>query len=167
MGELGRAIVRTDVDAVRRALVQAYADEWFAHYNFRFVAGAMRGHRSPDVVALLRRRSDVALARADRLALRLVELGGTPPDGLADLPPRASDKPFKLPPSLSDVPGVVRAVLDAERTSIRTYDALERLTATGDPLTHALVLDVLADAVRAEQELERLIDDPAPGMDGR
>jgi ferritin-like protein len=167
VGELGRAIVRCDVEPVRRALVRAYSDEWFAHYNFRFVARTVRGHRAPDLVAFLRRRSDVALVRADRLAERLAEIDATPPPGLIELTERASDKPFKMPSSPADVAGVLRAVLDAERTSVRTYDALERLAADGDRLTHALALDMLADAVRAEQELERLIDDAAPAMDGR
>jgi ferritin-like protein len=167
VGELGRAIARADADAIRRALVRAYSDEWFAHYNFRFVAGTLRGHRAPDLVVLLRRRSDVALARADRLAERLAELGGAPPSGLVELTERATDKPFKMPASPADVSGVLGAVLDAERTSVRTYDEIERLAADGDPLTHALVVSVLADAVRAEEELERLIDDAAPTMDGR
>jgi len=59
------------------------------------------------------------------------------------------------------------SVLDAERTSLRTYDELAELSARGDRLTHRLAVDVLADAVRAEQEIERLIDDAAPGMTGR
>jgi ferritin-like protein len=127
----------------------------------------MRGHRAPDVVEFLRRRSDVAIARADRLAARLAEIGGEPPPALGEMAEHASDKPFKLPSSLGDVDGVLRAVLDAERTSLRTYDQLAELTANGDRVTHRLAIDVLADAVRAEQEIERLIDDAAPGMDGR
>jgi ferritin-like protein len=167
MGELGQRIVREDLEAVRRVLMRAFSDEWFAHYNFRFVAGALRGHRAPDVVDFLRRRSDVAIARADRLAARLAEIGGMPPAKMGEMTEHASDKPFKLPASLADVDGVLRAVLDAERASLRTYDELAELSARGDRLTHRLAVDVLADAVRAEQEIERLIDDAAPGMTGR
>jgi len=166
MGELGRRTLRVDVRAVVRELLRAYADEWFAHYNFRFVAVALRGHRAPSVVRWLTHRSDAALARADRLARRIAEIGDAPPEKLGALETVASDKPFKLPASLGDVHGVLRAVLDAERTSVRTYDGLERITAPGDPVTHALVVDLLAAAVRAEDAIERLIDDPAPSMDG-
>jgi bacterioferritin len=167
MGELGRRTLDVDADALVRELVRAYADEWFAHYNFRFVATALRGHRAPSVVRWLRRRSDAALARADRLARRIGEVGGVAPERLGALEAVASDKPFKLPPSLGDVRGVLRAVLDAERTSLRSYDGLARLTSGGDPLTHALAVRLLAAAVRAEDAIERLIDDAAPGMDGR
>jgi ferritin-like protein len=167
VGELGRRLVRLDLQPLLAALARAYADEWFAHYNFRFVAHALRGHRSPSVADFVARRSDEAVTRADRLAARIAELGGRLPPTLATLPEHATDKPFKLPPSMADVDGVLRAVLDAERTSLRTYEDLHARTRDGDPLTHALALDLLAAAVRNEEIIERLLGDAAPAMDGR
>jgi ferritin-like protein len=122
VGELGRQIVRLDRAALLDELTRAYADEWFALYNFHFAAVTLRGHRSPSVVDFLRGRSTEAFARATRLAARRAELGGGPPAKLSELVVRSTDKPFKLPVSLADVDGVLRAVLDPERTSLRIYD---------------------------------------------
>jgi ferritin-like protein len=72
----------------------------------------------------LRGRSAEALTRANWLAERIGQLGGQVPPKLGALLDHATDKPFKLPASLADVDGVLRAVLDAERTSLRTYHAL-------------------------------------------
>jgi bacterioferritin len=167
VGELGRAIVQVDRQDLVARLVRAYADEWFAHYNFHFVANALRGHRAPSVVDFLRRRAGEALARANRLAGRIGELGGMPPAKLPSLVDHATDKPFKLPASLADVDAVLAAVLDAERTSLRTYQALHEATAGRDPVTTALATDFLVAAVRNEEEIEKLTGDPAPRMDGR
>lgn len=167
MGELGRSIARLECEDLLADLTRAYADEWFAHYNFHFVAQALRGYRSPSLLEFVRRRSAEALRRASRLGARIAELGGQLPPTLAELVDRASDKPFKLPTSLGDVDGVLRAVLDAERTSLRTYDALHRKTVDRDALTAALAVRFLAAAVRNEETIERLIGESAPAMDGR
>lgn len=167
MGEIGRTILQLDADALVDELVRAYADEWFAHYNFLFVANALRGHRSPSVLEFLRGRSAEALTRANRLAERIGQLGGQVPPKLGALLERATDKPFKLPNSLADVDGVLRAVLDAERTSLRTYHALHEHIASRDVVTEALVAELLAAAVHNEETIERLLGDPAPTMDGR
>ena len=167
MGELGRQILRVDRDTLVADLVRAYADEWFAHYNFQFVANVLRGHRAPDLLEFLRRRTSEAFGRANRLAERIVELGAVPPSKLGELVERATDKPFKFPESPGDVDGALRAVLDAERTSLRTYAALHERVAGKEPVTEALAAEFLAAAVHNEEAIERLIGDAAPSMDGR
>jgi ferritin-like protein len=57
VGEIGRQLLRVDRDGLVADLVRAYADEWFAHYNFQFVANVLRGRRAPDVLVFLRRRT--------------------------------------------------------------------------------------------------------------
>jgi bacterioferritin len=146
--------------------MRAYADEWFAHYNFQFTSNALWGHHSPSTMVLLTRKSSEALARANRLAQRIMQLGGQPIAKLGELEHYASDKPFKLPTSMSDVHGVLKAVLDAERTSLRTYHALYTRTRVKDPVTALMAQEFLAATVHGEEELERLIGDRAPGMKG-
>src|SRR5690242_15424819 len=97
MGQLGRSIAKSSHKKLLDELLRAYADEWFAHYNYRFVANSMRGYRAPSVLTLLADKSETAYGRANRLADRVQELGGRPPAKLTDLPDLASDKPFKLP----------------------------------------------------------------------
>ena len=166
MGELGRRVSRVNRPGLLRALTRAYADEWFAHYNYQFTANTLWGHHSPSTTELLQRKSAEALTRANRLARRILELGGQPVAKLTDLIEHATDKPFKLPPSMADTDGVLKAVLDAERTSLRTYQALYDRTHAGDPVTSLLAQEFLAAVVHGEEELERLIGDPAPAMRG-
>jgi bacterioferritin len=166
VGELGRQAVRLNRAALLRELTRAYADEWFAHYNFQFAANVLWGHHSPSLVALLSRKSTEALGRTSRLAQRILQLGGQPVSKLPDLIDHATDKPFKLPKSLADAPGILRAVLDAERTSLRTYHRLYSHTQAKDPVTALLAQEYLAAVVAGEEELERLIGDHAPSMRG-
>jgi bacterioferritin len=147
-------------------LTRAYADEWFAHYNFQFTANVLWGHYSPSTTALLARKSTEVLARANRLAQRILQLGGQPIPKLTGLVEHGTDKPFKLPKSMGDVHGVLKAVLDAERTSLRTYQRLYERTRQSDPVTALLAQEYLAATVQGEDELERLIGDHAPSMKG-
>ena len=166
MGTLAREIAQPTPEVLAE-LLRAYADEWFAHYNYFFVAHMVHGPSTPPVAALLRRKSDEALVRADRLALRLIQLGGEPASKMGALADSASDKPFKLPDDLRDIEGLLKAVLDADRTSMRTFQRLHELTRNRDAISEALALDMLTQAVAGEQELERLLSAPAPEMTGR
>src|SRR5207244_3742013 len=110
-----------DRNALLKDLNRAYADEWRAHYNYLYVANTVCGPGSAEVVPILRDKAYRALAQANRFAGRINELGGIPVAKMKDLLQVATDKPFKLPSRMNDVPGAVRAVLDAERTAIHTY----------------------------------------------
>jgi bacterioferritin len=167
MGKLGAQLVGADKKVFIQDLTRAYADEWYAHYNYSFVANTISGPASPAVIRVLRRKIKQALIHADRLAERILSLGGMPVPKLTDLPHHATDKPFKLPDNVRDIDGALRAVLDAERTSIRTYREIYEKTKEKDPITHALVLELFREAVEGEAEIERTLGTPAPEMDGK
>src|SRR5690349_6519248 len=65
MGLLAQEFAR-NTTGVLAILQRAYADEWFAHYNYYFVSKMVIGPSSESVAAVLRTKSDAALARADR-----------------------------------------------------------------------------------------------------
>lgn len=54
MGEQGRHLAGRSRARVARVLTRAHADEWCAHYNFRFAALVLRGFRAPDTERFLR-----------------------------------------------------------------------------------------------------------------
>src|SRR5690242_3100059 len=109
MGQLGREISRAKQrHHLIDDLLRAYSDEWFAHYNYRFVAHVLRGHRAPSVTELLARKSDEAFTRANRIAERVLEVGGKLVERLTELPKHATDKPFKLPKSWTDTESVLK-----------------------------------------------------------
>ncbi len=165
MGLLARELA-PGADADLPDLIRAYADEWFGHYNYYFVSRMVRGASSEAIAALLREKSEASLSRADRLASRIIELGGTPVPKLTELVDAATDKPFKLPDDLGNVRELLEAVLDAERTSMRTHHKVLAETRDDDPLTAALALDLLREATDGEQQLERLLNDDVPEKNG-
>jgi bacterioferritin len=167
MGQFAKQLVSVDRGSLIADLVRAYADEWCAHYNYSFACYVVSGPSSPGLLEVLRRKSQGALEHARQLAERIIELGGQPIAKIGDVVDRATDKPFKLPENVRDLDGVLKAVLDAERTSIRSYHSLEEKTRGSDLVTHALVLELLREAVAGEREFERLLGEPAPEMDGR
>jgi len=166
MGLLAREFAGPD-ETLMRELQRAYADEWFAHYNYFVAAYLITGPSSASVAELLRGKSEEAFRRADALAARIIQLGGVPTTKLTALVDAATGKPFKLPDDLSDLPGLLRAVLDAERTSMRTHQGIVNMTTGQDPITAALALDLLSQATEGEQLLEKLLGGPAPEMTGR
>lgn len=157
MGRAGRKIAGSKRAALVTRLKRAHADEWHAHYNFSFLAATLAGLRSPGVIALLDRISGESFGRAARLGRRLCELGGAPPRHLSDVPDQASDKPFRAPDDPTDVEGALQGVLDAQRTSIATYHTLWRASRDADPVTAGMAAGYLAEAVRDEEHLERLL----------
>jgi bacterioferritin len=167
MGKLAQQLTQLDKAALVQDLTQAYADEWFAHYNYFFAANTVSGPDSPAVVKLLRYKARRALVHANRLAARISQLGGQLVAKLDDLACHATDKPFKLPENVRDLDGVLKAVLDAERTSIRTYRRLYEKTLEKDSVTQLLATELLAEAVEGEEQIEKLLGEPAPEMDGR
>jgi ferritin-like protein len=166
MGQLGQHLVPARA-ALIPALTQAYADEWFAQYNYWFVVNTLSGPAAPAVASCMRQKARRALVHANRLAGRIAELGGQPVAKLTELVQHATDKPFKLPADVRDLDGVLKAVLDAERTSIRTYQRLYEHTRDTDPITQALALELLTEAGRGEAQLERLLGAPAPELSGQ
>jgi len=166
MGKLAQEMAPNH-ESVLPELLRAYADEWFGHYNYYFVSRMVNGPSAESIGAFLRQRSQVALDRADRLASRIIELGGTPVQKLTELVEAATDKPFKLPEDLSDVTALLEAVLDAERTSMRTQSLIYAMARDSDPLTSELALDLLKEAAQGEQQLERLLSDSVPEKTGR
>ena len=167
MGKLAQDILGLDKADLLRELNRAYADEWCAHYNYLFVANTLSGPATAEVIPFIRDKSYRALEQANRFAVRISELGAQPVMKMKDLLEAATDKPFKLPGKMNDRAGVLRAVLDAERTAIRTYKTLYDKVTTKDPVTLAIILDCLTKAIQDEDKIERFLDDAAPQMTGR
>lgn len=157
MGKKGREIVDLDVSGLIEDLTRAYADEWLAHYNYMLAAKLAAGINSPVVHDMLKKRSLDELEHANRIAERIIELGGEPLRTLEQIPAKANCPAFAMPKDPRNLEGILRAVLEAERCAIETYKALYEKTRLKDPVTHELAEDLLADEVADEEETENLL----------
>jgi len=91
------------------------------------------------------------------LALRILQLGGTPPLNPQDW--------YKMtnygyePPADPYVEVLLDQIRKGEQCAIEVYQKLAELTQEGDPLTYNMVLQILADEVEHEEDLQALAED--------
>lgn len=95
------------------------------------------------------------LAHADRLARRIVQLGGKPdytPDTLQARSHAGYDESL-------DLKDMMRADLVAERVAIETYSQMIALMRAKDPATRRLLEDILSDEQAHAEELKSWLAD--------
>ena len=108
------------------------------------------GLESPTIAEEFLVHANAELAHADRLAQRIVQLGGEPdfnPVGLLERSHADYDP-------VNDLKGMIRANLVAERVAVETYRQMIRLVADKDSTTRRLLEDILADEEEHADELK-------------
>lgn len=157
MGTKGREIVGVDLKELLKLLNKAYADEWLAYYQYwigaRVAVGRMRGV----VAGELEEHAKEELEHAEKLAERIIQLGGTP---LIDPKQwlQETNCGYDVPSNPS-----TRALLEqnikGEQCAIEVYQKLLKLVEGKDPVTANLVLEILEDEVEHEEDLEAILED--------
>jgi len=157
MGTKGIEIVDMDVKQLIGLLNKAFSDEWLAYYQYWIGARVVKGPMKEAVIAELTQHAADELRHADMLALRIIQLGGTPvtkPDEWfkhSNCGYDAPDKPF--------VKDVLDQNIKGEQCAIMTYKSLVNLTMTKDPVTFNVVLQILQDEVEHEEDLQAVRED--------
>jgi bacterioferritin len=157
MGTRGREIVGMDVEELLRLLSKAFADEWFAYYQYWLGAKVIRGPMKDAVAAELLQHATDELAHADLVSNRIIQLGGKP-----------VSEPRKwydwsgcgyAPPDDEYVERILEQNIDGERCAIAYYNDLMKLTREKDPVTYNMVLTILEQEVEHEEDLQALQED--------
>lgn len=157
MGTKGREIVDMNVGELLELLNKAFADEWMAYYQYWLGAKVVRGPMKEAVIAELIQHATDELTHADMLALRIIQLGGTPVtnpndwEKLGNCGYSAPDDPF--------VKVILEQNVHGEQCAIRVYKDLLTLTLNKDPVTYNIVLQILQDEVTHEEDLQALLED--------
>lgn len=108
------------------------------------------GLESPTIAEEFLVHANAELGHADRIAQRIVQLGGEPdfnPAGLLERSHADYD-------AVNDLKGMIRANLVAERVAVETYRQMIRLVADKDSTTRRLLEDILADEEEHADELK-------------
>ncbi len=157
MGSQGRKIVGMDVDELISLLNKALADEWLAYYQYWVGSKVVKGPTKDAVIAELVQHATEELSHADMIALRIVQLGGTPvlePKDWYTLTNCGYDAP---------VDPYVKAVLEqnikGEQCAIKTYDKLMKMVEGKDPVTYNMILTIITQEVEHEEDLQSLLED--------
>jgi bacterioferritin len=141
--------------AVVQQLNQALATELVCVLRYRRHYFMAKGIHSRSVAAEFLAHSNEELGHADRIAARIVQLGGEPnfdPDQLA----AQSHAQYVAGTSLEDM---IREDLVAERIAIDSYRSLVQFLAHDDPTTSDMIKAILAVEEEHADELADLLED--------
>ena len=157
MGEIGRSIVKMDVDELLNLLNKALSDEWLAYYQYWIGAKVVKGPMKDAVIAELTLHATEELSHAELIATRIVQLRGTPV--------LSPEKWLKITNCGYDAPEdhYVETVLDqnikGEQCAIRMYSNLLDITREADPVTYNIILTIISQEVEHEEDLAALKED--------
>jgi len=157
MAQIGRSIVKMDVDALLTLLNKALADEWLAYYQYWIGSKVVKGPMKDAVISELELHATEELTHATLLVDRIIQLGGTPV--------LSTDEWTRITNCGYDAPEdpFVAVVLDqnikGEQCAIRVYNKLLDLTREADPITYNIILQILTDEVEHEEDLVALKED--------
>jgi len=157
MGTKGREIVGVDLKELIKLLNKALADEWLAYYQYwvgsKVAVGRMRGI----VAGELEEHANEELGHANKLVDRIIQLGGTPllnPEEWKKVSNCGYDEP-----SDPNTKKLLEQNIKGEQCAIAVYQKLLKMVEGKDVITAHLVLEILEDEVKHEEDLEAMLED--------
>jgi bacterioferritin len=157
MGTKAREILGIDVEQLVEKLNKALGDEWLAYYQYWIGAKVAKGPMRGAVTVELEEHATEELGHALLLVDRILQLGGTPlltPEDwykMTNCGYEAPEDPY------------VEALLDqnikGEQCAIDVYKALADMTKDVDPITYEIALQIMADEIMHEEDLQALQED--------
>ncbi len=157
MGKKAREIVRANVNEVIKDLTTAYSDEWLAHYQYWVTAKWIRGIDADTLKTVLEEQSMDELGHAQKLAARIMQLGGEPVMHPSQLLEKCGCGYKEPPKDPTDLKKVIQDVLEAEACAIDFYSRMTEKYRSTDIVTHEIFEDLLKDEVDDEEEWERFL----------
>jgi bacterioferritin len=142
-------------DDIVRLLNDALATELVCVLRYKRHYYTAHGMASPNVAEEFQEHANAEAGHADRIAERIVQLGGEPdfsPDSLT----RRSHADYD---ASSDLRAMIRANLVAERVAVETYRQMINLIGDNDPTTRRLLEDVLNDEEEHAKDMKDLLDE--------
>ena len=157
MGRAGREIVKVNVDEVLEDLLKAYADEWLAHYQYWVTAQWISGIDADVLRGILLKQSEDELKHAEKLARRIMQLGGKPILNFDELLKKSGCGYIPPPEDPTNLKQVIENVLKSERCAIQFYNQMIEKYRHTDVITHEIFEELLEDEVDDEEEWERIL----------
>jgi bacterioferritin len=136
-------------DDVVRLLNAALATELTCVLRYRRHHFMASGMESASIAEEFMVHANAELKHADRIAQRIVQLGGEPdfnPVGLLERSHAGYDE-------VNDLKGMIRSNLIAERVAVESYRQMIQLVADKDSTTRRMLEDILADEEEHADEL--------------
>ncbi|UCG35744.1 MAG: ferritin-like domain-containing protein [Candidatus Omnitrophota bacterium] len=157
MGTKGREIIGVDVKELLKLLNKAFADEWLAYYQYWTGAKVAKGLMREPVVAELEQHAQDELKHAGMLTARMIQLGGAPllePQDWYKETNCGYDKPVD-----PNTKKLLEQNIKGEQCAIEVYKKLAEFVKDKDSITYNMALEILADEIEHEEDLEAIVDD--------
>jgi len=156
MGDVGKKIVKLDVNELINLMNKALADEWLAYYQYWIGAKLVKGPRMESIIAELKEHAQDELRHAEMLTERILVLGGTP-----ILNPNKWEEYCNckyLEPTNPESKVILEQNIKGERCAIGVYKNLVEMTEGKDPISYKMLVEIMEDEVEHEEDLETLLD---------
>lgn len=151
MGQMAQKISAVDKEDLLKILNVAYAEEWLAYYQYWIGAQVAVGPMRKAVAAEFMEHAHEELEHAEKVAKRIIELGGTP-----ILDPRDWEETALCKYDAPAKPYIVNLLeqnLVAERCAIVRYQKICEMTFGKDFTTYKMAAEILEDEVEHEEEI--------------
>ncbi len=157
MGTTGRAIIEVDAQALLTELRKACLHELQVFFSLWITAIVAEGFHGEELIEHFKEDALEELGHAEKLANRMLELGGNPVVHPRDWEAGAGSPWIAPRTDFSDAEGMVADQIKAEAAAIKHYNEMAKMTFGKDPVTYQLVSDLLKDEVGHEEFLENLL----------
>lgn len=135
-------------------LNQSLATELVCVLRYRRHHHTARGLASPAIAEEFLVHANEEAAHAERIAERIVQLGGTPDFH----PARLLEKSHADYDESTELKAMIRANLIAERVAVETYRQMIRIIGDKDPTTRQMLEQILADEEEHADEMADLLE---------
>ncbi|MBE6467547.1 MAG: ferritin [Alphaproteobacteria bacterium] len=157
MGEMAQKISKVDREELLKILNIAYAEEWLAYYQYWLGAQLIVGPERKAIAEEFIEHATEEFDHAQKLATRIIELGGTPilnPDEWQKVALCKYDAPTK-----PYVMNLLEQNLVAERCAIVRYQKICEMTHGNDYETYRMAVKILHEEIEHEDEIGCFKDD--------
>jgi bacterioferritin len=141
--------VRPHAEQICKLLNDSLATEWVCVLRYRRHHFTAKGMASPAIADEFLVHANQELAHADKIAERIVQLGGEPQLDPSTLKQRSHADYDES----ADLKAMIRADLVAERVAIETYRQMIRVIGEKDPTTRRLLEFILEQEEEHAEEL--------------
>lgn len=156
MGKKSIEVVGDKAGKIVNMLRRAYADEMLAFHFYWYVAQHIEGLGLLTLAEEFRRDAMEELKHAEKLGLRIRQLGGTPVNNPSEWG-SVSNVGYTDPQRFLDLKSAVEEALRAERIAIGVYNEIAKESQHADFVTFNLSCEILEDEVRHEQNYEDIL----------
>ena len=157
MGTKAHSIIGMDVATVVQMLNRAYADEWLAFMQYWTAAKLVKGITRNELQKELTQHAAEEFEHADRLATRILQLGGEILKSPEEILSSANCGFIKTNDPCTY--HVVEQTIASERCAIAVYKKIMDETHGKDQITYHLAMQILQEELDHEEEFQNFKED--------